>query len=103
MQTLVMLVFLVGGCLWIYRQWKELRKPTDGQAIIVSPGQATAEQWEVLNQPKPKARVNKYVVLALCVLYILCPLDILPDFIPVLGWGDDVTAAVIGLRALFKS
>lgn len=41
-------------------------------------------------------------MMALCALYIVWPIDIIPDFIPVLGWGDDIAAAVIGLRQLFK-
>merc|ERR1719469_1337697 len=30
------------------------------------------------------------VLLAVAVIYILSPLDVLPDFIPVVGWMDDV-------------
>ena len=46
--------------------------------------------------------LGKFVVVALCIGYILFPIDLIPDFIPVLGWGDDVVAAIIGLRALIK-
>jgi uncharacterized membrane protein YkvA (DUF1232 family) len=34
---------------------------------------------------------------ALSVLYIVSPLDFLPDVIPVLGWGDDAAAAILGI------
>ncbi|NMC60356.1 MAG: DUF1232 domain-containing protein [Candidatus Methanofastidiosa archaeon] len=27
-------------------------------------------------------------------LYIVSPLDLLPDFIPVAGWGDDIGALI---------
>jgi len=37
-------------------------------------------------------RAGKFVVMALCALYILSPLDVFPDVIPVLGWGDDIVA-----------
>ena len=47
-----------------------------------------------------KKRLNRTVVVGLCLLYIVCPIDLLPDIFPVVGWGDDLAAAVIGLRAL---
>lgn len=46
--------------------------------------------------------MGKLVVVALCAIYIISPLDFIPDVIPVLGWGDDLAAGLIGLRALFK-
>ena len=45
---------------------------------------------------------KKFVVIALCVLYVICPIDFIPDVIPVLGWGDDLAAGLIGLRALIR-
>ena len=39
----------------------------------------------------------------LAFLYVVCPIDIIPDVIPVAGWIDDIGAAVIGLRAFFQS
>lgn len=32
------------------------------------------------------------------ILYIMSPLDILPDFIPVAGWADDLVIAVLALN-----
>jgi uncharacterized membrane protein YkvA (DUF1232 family) len=43
--------------------------------------------------------MQRTIVILLCVIYILSPLDIIPDVIPILGWGDDVMAGLIGLRA----
>lgn len=46
--------------------------------------------------------LGKFIVIALCIGYIIFPIDLIPDVIPVLGWGDDVVAGLIGLRTLFK-
>lgn len=41
-------------------------------------------------------RVAK-LLLALCGAYLLCPLDLVPDFVPVLGQLDDVLIVGLGL------
>lgn len=41
--------------------------------------------------------VAKLIVVIGCIVYVLSPIDLLPDFIPVLGWIDDVVAGAIGL------
>jgi hypothetical protein len=45
---------------------------------------------------------GKIAVIAVCVAYIVFPLDVIPDFIPFLGYGDDFVAGIIGLLALSK-
>lgn len=34
------------------------------------------------------------VIVILALLYILSPIDLIPDFIPVLGWADDLAVGV---------
>jgi uncharacterized membrane protein YkvA (DUF1232 family) len=34
------------------------------------------------------------VILILALLYILSPIDLIPDFIPVVGWADDLAVGV---------
>jgi uncharacterized membrane protein YkvA (DUF1232 family) len=46
--------------------------------------------------------LGKFVVVALCIGYILFPIDLIPDVIPVLGWGDDVVAGLIALTTLLR-
>ena len=58
---------------------------------------------EAVAEPIPAASIetqgwNKWLVLGLCILYIIFPIDIIPDFIPVLGWGDDAMAMFIGIQ-----
>lgn len=43
------------------------------------------------------------IVLALgCLLYVLSPIDLLPDFIPGIGQLDDLGAIVLTVRSLFS-
>lgn len=42
------------------------------------------------------------LVLPLLVLYMASPIDVIPDFIPVIGWLDDVFLLVIGLNILLR-
>ena len=34
------------------------------------------------------------VVIILALLYIISPIDLIPDFIPVVGWADDLAVGV---------
>jgi uncharacterized membrane protein YkvA (DUF1232 family) len=48
---------------------------------------------------------NGFVVLVLVIalLYILSPIDVIPDPIPVVGWVDDVAVGVAAGAACLKS
>jgi len=39
------------------------------------------------------------VLPVLCVAYIVSPIDAFPDFLPIIGWLDDLVAALAGLAA----
>jgi hypothetical protein len=40
------------------------------------------------------------IIAGLAILYIISPIDLMPDFIPIVGWIDDIVAAIVGLGAL---
>jgi len=42
------------------------------------------------------------IVVLLSALYIISPIDFLPDFIPIIGWLDDLVVLFIGLGAFFR-
>ena len=42
------------------------------------------------------------IIVLLSALYIISPIDIIPDFIPFLGWCDDLVVLLIGLGAFLK-
>ena len=44
-------------------------------------------------------RVRLWLLLA----YLLLPIDLIPDFIPVLGYADDVIIVAIALRSVVKT
>lgn len=57
--------------------------------------------------PKTKNKISIAVGCALAIAYILFPMDIVPDGLPIIGWIDDtiaVLAAVAnGIRLAMKT
>ena len=54
--------------------------------------------WFALRHPDAPLWLK--VGTALLVLYVLSPIDIVPDTIPLLGWVDDVAIVSFGMRWL---
>ena len=46
---------------------------------------------------KPVAFIKSNWLLILAIIYILLPVDLIPDWIPIVGKADDVTLIVISL------
>ena len=114
-ETMTFLIVIVGGCwclkLWLgYLERKQLAdklaqgQMEDGRPITPTEIQRyQATVTELWHPPEvKKGGMNKWLVIGLCALYIICPIDFIPDFIPVLGWGDDLVAAIIAVRAMFN-
>ena len=55
------------------------------------------------NQNKEVSHVGAWIGAALAVLYMVSPVDILPDVIPVAGWVDDLLITVTGGLNLIQS
>ena len=56
--------------------------------------------WAVLRDARAPAAAKLATVLA--VLYVVSPVDLVSDFIPVLGWLDDGIVAYLLLQLAFK-
>lgn len=54
--------------------------------------------WIALRHPAAPTWLK--VGTALIVLYVLSPIDLIPDVFPVLGWMDDVVLVPLAIRFL---
>ena len=56
--------------------------------------------WAVLRDARTPAAAKLTTVLA--ILYVISPVDLVSDFIPVLGWIDDGLIAYLLLQLAFR-
>ncbi len=103
------MLFVAAKCLpAMIEGWQQGRAEYEMRQAIKKNPQHAGEIKKAMQPPPPswtvkkKGGAGKWIVVALCVGYIVFPLDIIPDFIPIFGFGDDVVAAIIGLKALIK-
>ncbi|MGJ7495971.1 YkvA family protein [Variovorax sp. RT4R15] len=56
--------------------------------------------WAVLRDPRAPKAAKLTALLA--VLYVLSPIDLVSDFIPVLGWIDDGVVAMLLIQLAMR-
>lgn len=56
--------------------------------------------WAMLRDPRAPASAKLVAVLA--VLYVVSPVDLVSDLIPILGWIDDGVVAVLLLKLAMR-
>jgi uncharacterized membrane protein YkvA (DUF1232 family) len=77
--------------------WQQGRAEYEMRQAIKKNPQHAREIRRFMEPPPPSWTVKKtgggagkWIVIALCAIYIISPLDFIPDIIPGLGWGDDI-------------
>ena len=50
---------------------------------------------------KSQAKWKRVIIALLAMIYVISPLDLIPDFIPVIGWLDDLGVLVWAARQVF--
>lgn len=63
-------------------------------------GHDAALLWYALRHPETPISIKIGAILL--ALYVISPLDIIPDMLPVLGWIDDATLLALGIPFLLK-
>ncbi|NYT04373.1 MAG: DUF1232 domain-containing protein [Candidatus Methanofastidiosa archaeon] len=49
-----------------------------------------------------RERLFNWVMATILGLYIASPLDLLPDFIPIAGWADDIAAFIMMVGFIYR-
>lgn len=102
------LVGLVGGLLllWVIlvvmlrRVQRDLGQPSNlTPALRLLPDVVRLLRRLVADPALPR---RPRVVLALLLGYLLSPIDLIPDVVPVLGYADDVIIAAIAIRSVVR-
>lgn len=48
-------------------------------------------------------KIKDKIVIGACIAYVVLPIDLVPDVIPIFGWLDDGLAIIIGIKAAWES
>jgi uncharacterized membrane protein YkvA (DUF1232 family) len=68
--------------------------------LLRTAGRDVLVLWYACRHPAtPRSMKIGAILLA---LYVLSPVDLISDFLPILGWIDDVTLLALGVPALLK-
>jgi uncharacterized membrane protein YkvA (DUF1232 family) len=68
--------------------------------LLKAVGRDAIVLWYACRNPAtPKLVKGGALLLA---LYVLSPIDLIPDWVPILGWMDDATVLALGIPAILK-
>ena len=45
-------------------------------------------------------KIKLWIPLILALIYIVVPIDLVPDFIPIVGWREDTLFIIVGITAI---
>ena len=40
-------------------------------------------------------RIIRWLIILILIIYVISPIDIIPDVIPIIGWIDDIIAIIV--------
>jgi len=103
------LTAIVGGllALWLamlIALWVTQRKEHDDQTILRDTVRLLPDLVRLLRRlaQDPTLPRNVRIRLLLLLGYLLLPIDLIPDFIPILGYADDAIIVAIALRSVTR-
>lgn len=68
--------------------------------LIRAAGRDVVVLWYACRNPETPALVKLFSILL--ALYVVSPIDLIPDTLPILGWLDDATLLALGIPVLLK-
>ncbi|WP_417221088.1 YkvA family protein [Arthrobacter sp.] len=86
------------AALWVYAR-KHPDTVTFGDALRLLPDLLRLIRRMMADRAVP-ARVRFMLVLLL--IYLVLPIDLVPDFLPVIGYADDVVIVALVLRSVIR-
>jgi uncharacterized membrane protein YkvA (DUF1232 family) len=68
--------------------------------LFKATGREITVLWYACRNPATPPFVK--LAAALLMMYVVSPIDLIPDALPILGWIDDVTLLAFGIPAILK-
>lgn len=99
--VLAIVICLAALTWWSYRSWDTDRKLLAKRMGRLPFTKKLRLAGRVLTDRRVSWALRLFAVIL--VLYLAMPFDIIPDFIPVIGYADDLIVVILGTTLLLKS